>query len=94
MDASDYALGAVITQSGHPVVFHSKNFKDIVIRYSTNEKKLYAIMQALKQWRHYILGKETVILTDHEPLQFSLSSRYYKQLDNSSGLITYNNFSW
>ena len=28
-------------------------------------------MQALKQWRHYILGKETVILTDHKPLQFT-----------------------
>ena len=38
IDVSDYSLGAVITQSGHPVVFHSKNFKDIVIRYSTYEK--------------------------------------------------------
>ena len=63
-DASDYALGIVITQSGHPVAFHS----DTVRRYLTYEKELYAIMKALKQWRHYILGKEMVILTSHKPL--------------------------
>ena len=67
-DASDYVLGAVITQLGHPVAFHSETFNDTVRRYSTYEKELYAIVQALKQWRHYILGKETVILIDHKPL--------------------------
>ena len=73
MDASDYALSVVITQSSHPIVFHSKSFSDTVRIYSTYEKKLYAIVQALKQWRHYILGKEIVILTDHKPLQFASS---------------------
>jgi hypothetical protein len=31
---------------------------------------MYSIVQACHQWRHYILGKETVIHTDHKPLQF------------------------
>jgi hypothetical protein len=31
---------------------------------------MYSIMQAFCQWRHYILGNETVIHTDHNPLQF------------------------
>ena len=73
MDTSDYALGATITQSSHPVTFHSKTFNDTIKRYSTYEKELYAIVQALKQWRHYILGKEMIILAYHEPLQFALS---------------------
>ena len=73
MDASDYDLGVVITQSSHPVAFHSNIFSDTVQRYSKYEKELYAIVQALKQWKHYILGKETIILTDHKPLQFVLS---------------------
>ena len=73
MDASDYALGAVITQSGHPIVFHSETFNDTVRKYLTYEKELCAIVQALKQWRHYILGKEMIILTDHKPLQFALT---------------------
>ena len=47
MDASDYALGATITQSCLLVVFHSETFSDTVRRYSAYEKELYAIMQ----WR-------------------------------------------
>ena len=31
---------------------------------------MYSIVQACRQWKHYILGKETVIHTDHRPLQF------------------------
>jgi hypothetical protein len=31
---------------------------------------MYSIVQAFRQWRHYILGKETIIHTDHKPLQF------------------------
>ena len=67
-DASDYSLGALITQSGHPIMFHLETFSNTVRMYSTYEKELYAIVQALKQWRHYILGKEMVILNDHKPL--------------------------
>ena len=66
-DASNYALDAVITRPGHPVVFHFETFSDTVRRYSTYEKELYAIVQALKKWRHYILGKEMIILTNHKP---------------------------
>ena len=72
-NASYYDLSAMISQSGHPIVFHSETFSDTVRRYSMHEKELYAIVQALKQWRHYILGREMVILTDHKPLQFALN---------------------
>ena len=69
IDAADYSLDAVITQSGHPVAFHFETFIDTVRRYLAYEKEPYTIVKALKQWRHYILGKETVILTDHKTLQ-------------------------
>ena len=36
--ASDYAPGAMITQLGHPVAFHSETFRNTVKRYSTYEK--------------------------------------------------------
>ena len=29
-DASDYALGEVITHYGHPIAFHSENFNDTI----------------------------------------------------------------
>ena len=30
---------------------------------------MYSIFQVCRQWRHYILGKETIIHTNHKPLQ-------------------------
>jgi hypothetical protein len=64
-DASDYAIGAVLTQHGHPVAYHSETLSDTVRKYPTYEKEIYSIVQAYRQWKHYILGKETVIHTDH-----------------------------
>jgi hypothetical protein len=31
---------------------------------------MYSIVQACQQWKHYIMGKEMIIHTDHKPLQF------------------------
>ena len=67
-DASDYAVGAVLTQHGHPVAYHSETLSDTVRKYPTYDKEMYSIVQACRQWKHYILGKEMVILTDHRPL--------------------------
>jgi hypothetical protein len=69
-DASNYAIGVVLTQQGHPVAYHSEILSDTVYKYPTYEKEMYSILQACRQWKHYILGKETVIHTDHRPLQF------------------------
>ena len=35
-------------------------------------------MQDLKQWRHHILGRETVILTNHKPLEFAPTQMHLK----------------
>jgi hypothetical protein len=63
-------VGIVLTQHGHPVAYHSETLSDIVRKYPTYDKEMYSIMQACHQWRHYILGNETIIHTDHKPLQF------------------------
>jgi hypothetical protein len=70
IDASDYVVGVILTQHGHPVAYHSKTPSYVVCKYHTYDKEMYSIMQACHQWRHYILGKETVIDIDHKPLQF------------------------
>jgi hypothetical protein len=69
-DASDYAIGAVLTQHGNPIAYHSETLSDVVHRYPTYDKEMYSIVQACRQWKHYILGKETIIHIDHRPLQF------------------------
>ena len=40
------------------------------MNYSTYDKEFYSLVQALKQWIHYLLGKETILHTDHHPLIF------------------------
>ena len=44
-DASDYAIGAVLTQHGHPVAYHSETLLDTVWKYPTYDKEMYSIVQ-------------------------------------------------
>ena len=69
-DASNYAVVAVLTQQGNPVAYHSETLSDTVLKYPTYGKEMYSIIQACQQWKHFILGKEMIIHTDHQPLQF------------------------
>ena len=83
-DASDYAMGAVLMQHGKPICYHSETFNSTVVNYPTYDKELYALVQSVKKWKHYLMGKETVIHTDHQPLQYLHSqtklqqSRHYR----------------
>jgi adenine-specific DNA methylase len=61
-DASDYVVGAVLTEHDHLVA------SDTVWKYPTYDKEMYSILQACRHWKHYILGKETIIHTDHKSL--------------------------
>ena len=45
-DASDYAIGAVLTQQGNPVVYHSETLSDTVCKYPTYDKEMYSIVYA------------------------------------------------
>jgi hypothetical protein len=63
-------VGVVLTQHNHPMAYHSDKLSDVVRTYPTYVKEMYCIVQDFRQWRHYILVKETIIHTDHKPLQF------------------------
>jgi hypothetical protein len=67
-DASNYVVGIVLTQHDHSVAYHSETLSDIVQKYLTYDKEIYYTVQVCRQWKHYILGKETIIHIDHKPL--------------------------
>ena len=69
-DASDYVMGAILMHHGKPICFHSESFNGSMINYPTYDKELYALEQSVKKWKHYLMGKETVIHTDHQPLKY------------------------
>jgi hypothetical protein len=63
-------MGVVLMQQGKPICYHSKIFTQEVINYLTYDKELYALVQSVKKWKHYLMGKKTIIHTDHQPLQY------------------------
>ena len=64
-DASATGIGAVLEQSGHvrTLTGSEKN-------YSVIQRECLAVVYALKQFRHYLLGRPFAIVTDHAPLQW------------------------
>jgi hypothetical protein len=70
MDASQYDIGVVLKQGGHPIAYHLETLSDAKRNCSTYDKEFYSLVQALKQWHHYILGKGKILHTDHHPLIF------------------------
>ena len=79
-DASDYVMGTFLLQHGKPISFHSEMVNGAVINYPTYDKELYALLQSVKKWKHYLMGKETIIHTDHQLLQYLQSQIKLQQL--------------
>eukprot|EP00253_Pinus_taeda_P021122 PITA_21122 len=48
MDASGYAMGAVLMQHGKPICYHSKTINFVVVNYPTYDKELYALVHCEK----------------------------------------------
>ena len=69
-DASGVGIGGVLSQENHPIAFFSEKLNDAKLRYSTYDKEFYAVVQALRYWRHYLLPHEFVLFSDHEALRF------------------------
>lgn len=75
-DASDYAIGAVLSQDKKPIVFLSRTLTNTEENYATNEKEMLAIIWALTSLRSYLYGSRKIkIYTDHQPLTYALSNK-------------------
>lgn len=69
-DASDFAMGAMLMQDGHPVAYISKAFHGPEKNYTQTEKELLAVVYAAKTWRCYLEGGLVTLVTDHCPNTF------------------------
>lgn len=67
-DASDYGIGAVLMQSGHPLAFVSRALGPRNQTLSVYEKEFLAILLAVEQWRSYLQLREFVIQIDQRAL--------------------------
>ncbi|MBW0553481.1 hypothetical protein O181_093196 [Austropuccinia psidii MF-1] len=80
-DASDYSLGAVLSQvndsGNHPIEFDSLQPFPAELNYEIHDKELLGIVWALKCWRAFLLSLSYAfeVLTDHSSLQYFMSSK-------------------
>ena len=62
-------------QEGRVVRYARKQLKVHERNYPTHDLELAAIVFALKSWRHYLLGKQFELFTDHKSLKYLFSQK-------------------
>lgn len=71
-DASNYALGAVLSQGeigkDLPIAYASRSLNKSELNKSVIEKELLAIHWGIKYFKPYLFGEKFVVVTDHRPL--------------------------
>lgn len=75
-DASNFAIGAALSQRNKPIIFISRTLTDSEQNLATNEKELLAIVWALNSLRNYLYGiADFTIFTDHQPLTSAVTEK-------------------
>lgn len=81
-DASDYAMGTILSQTGedgllHPVAFDSRKFLPAELNYEIHDKELLAIVWSFKRWRSMLLStvEPVKVLTDHQALTYFMTNK-------------------
>jgi len=80
-DASDFALGCVLSQFKdkrlHLVAFHSRELNPAKRNYEIYDKESLAILETFKKWNHYLVGadKPRTVYTDHRNSQNFLTTK-------------------
>ena len=84
-DTSLTASGGILMQKDsngdlHPCADHSATFSPAERNYDIYNRELFTVMQALKEWHHYLTGTEhpVTVIMDHKNLG------YFKQPQNLS----------
>ena len=74
-DASKVGIGATLSQADmegrlHLVACRSRKLNAAQSNYPAHEKEIFALIDTLDAWRHYLLGSEVQVFTDNAALRY------------------------
>jgi len=82
VDASDYAMGGVLSMEGEdgrwrPVAFLSKSLNETERNYEIHDKEMLAIIRGLEAWRHLLEEAQfkSEIWMDHKNLEYFIKAQ-------------------
>lgn len=81
-DASDSAIAATLNQDGRPVAFFSRTLSSSEKGHCSIEKEAYAIIEAVRYWRHYLLPRPFTLVTDQKSVSFMFDMSHKSKIKN------------
>ncbi|XP_054267292.1 uncharacterized protein LOC128989427 [Macrosteles quadrilineatus] len=81
-DASDIAEAATLSQDNRPIAFFSRTLNKSEKLYSAVEKEVVAIVEALRKWKSFLIGRDFRLYTDQQALSFIFDKRHTSKIKN------------
>lgn len=81
-DASDIALAGVLSQSGRPVAFFSRTLHGSERSWPSVEKEAGAIIETIRNWKHFLTGRKFSLKTDQEAVSFIFDPKRRGKIKN------------
>jgi len=69
-DACNEGLGGVLIQEGHVIPYESRKLKTHEKNYATYDLELAAIIHVVRMWRHYLIGRRFLLISDNISLKY------------------------
>ena len=63
-------LNEYLIQEEKSIFFFSGKVNDAKMNYYVYDQEFYAIIKALKNWKHYLIPKESFFCNDHKNLKY------------------------
>ena len=81
-DESGFALAATLSQNGRPVAFFTRSLAQSERNQHSVEKEASAIVEAVRYWRQFLIGKKFKLVTDQRSVAFIFDTHHQKKIKN------------